>query len=66
MENDDAPTDTSTSISSVDGCSTFGIPEERLVEPHVGYKKVLVTGGAGFIGSSVALHLLTREMMLSL
>jgi UDP-glucuronate 4-epimerase len=33
---------------------------ETAVPPHSGYKKVLVTGGAGFIGSSVAQFLLER------
>jgi len=36
------------------------VEHEPKVQPHVGYKKVLVTGGAGFIGSSVADYLLER------
>ena len=34
--------------------------KELIIAPHVGYKKVLVTGGAGFVGSSVAEELLAR------
>mmetsp|Transcript_16635 Transcript_16635/g.27081 ORF Transcript_16635/g.27081 Transcript_16635/m.27081 type:complete len:426 (-) Transcript_16635:167-1444(-) len=30
------------------------------LKPHLGFKKVLVTGGAGFVGSSTAAHLLER------
>jgi UDP-glucuronate 4-epimerase len=32
----------------------------QAIAPHVGFKKVLVTGGAGFVGSSVAAYLLER------
>jgi len=33
---------------------------KKRIEPHTGHKKVLVTGGAGFIGSSTAQYLLDR------
>jgi UDP-glucuronate 4-epimerase len=52
-----ARTESTTCLSdfSIESCD-FGTQ----VQPHVGYKKILITGGAGFIGSHVADFVLAR------
>lgn len=47
--------------STVDfAAEDVSMDHKPVVEPHMGYKKVLITGGAGFIGSHVAEYLLDR------
>ena len=50
----------SASSSSMDDDSIESARRASAISPHLGYKKVLVTGGAGFVGSSVAGYLLER------
>jgi len=45
---------------SLDDDSTSSARKALAIAPHLGFKKVLVTGGAGFVGSSTAAHLLER------
>jgi len=47
-------------VDSDDESSQSSARRAKAIEPNLGFKKVLVTGGAGFVGSSTAAHLLAR------
>jgi UDP-glucuronate 4-epimerase len=60
IREDETSSSTATPTEESSIASSLSSWEDDIVEPHLGYKKVLVTGGAGFIGSHVAEYLLER------